>query len=978
MGVVTVVHDRWLERNIAVKVPHHPDDTQRLLREARVTAGLDHPGIVAVYDTGLSTSGEPWFAMRLVRGRSLAHVLAEHRSDPTSAQPTDTLLRHVLAAAEAVGFANAHGVVHRDLKPANIMVGPFGETQVIDWGLALVDHLDSPDPGRAGTASAMSPEQARGERVDARTDVYALGAILREVVTRRPLFPPSMTRHQVLGALSRNDRPKLPITADIPPELQAVIACAMHPDPARRYADAKALADDLARYLEGRRVAVHTYTPKDLLARVWRAWKLPIALALCALTIVVLTLAVAVAEITSERDLSELTLGRTLVTNAELALHQDDRGQAEILAIAALRRGDFPEARGVLAALPKTRPTRLEHTFAGCEIADISAPTTLSFPAPSPRILCRTPASVAVREGSRTLWERSLETTAAVFLDHGRALVIQRNGLALERLNATTGAPLGELPASCQYARLEASPDGRSALLQNTGCARHINVDTQTPLPLAACREPLMRAIALSSDGHHWAGVCGDGGVVTGLLGSQESNRYETGFPVSPSRPLPSALAFINERSLLMGDSDGGLNFVDLDHPARRRRLVLHDGRVRAIHVSPERQRALVHYESGAPYLVDLQAWSSLGRLPPRSPSRYQTFAFSPDGRIQVANGGRFERWDFDATPVRELRFPEGITDLAVSVDGRHLAIGHGAALSIVNADRRSVVTQHTWQSELMRTVAFVPATTNPDTWSVIAAGLGERGARGFASDGTTRHLPFDRLVRKAVALSDGRILVTDFSRKLWVLAADAGPCDGPPTLAHDHAASLDRRHLAVLDTSHQLWLGRDWLPGRPLVRVGSTQAAPTAHAAHMAHAAHTIAGLDAHRIFLVEPHGVLEVSTDPDHFGHPLARYASATSELVSGTISPELVAAGGRDGSIWVWRRGQPRPLAIVRDHDRRVDRIALDPSSRWLVGGDWDGRVLFIDTEPMRREHVLLPDTSDASRAWGLGLEDLIPNR
>ncbi len=950
MGIVTVVHDRWLGRDIAVKIPNRDEDAQRLLREARVTAGLDHPGIVAVFDAGHSPSGVPWFAMRLVRGRSLAEVLGKARIEPAPETSLDTLLRHVLAAAEAVGFANAHGVIHRDLKPANIMIGPFGETQVIDWGLALSTQLQSPDPGRAGTARSMSPEQARGGPLDARTDVYALGAILREVATGQALFPASIGRDTIIDTLARGDLPALPGDSAIPPELAAVIACAMHPDPARRYADAKAFADELARYLAGLRVSAHTYSPAEMLSRLFRAWRLPILLGLASLTIVIGTLVLAVAEVSSERDLTEHTLGRALVSGARSALRQDDRGQAEILALAALDRGDFPEARGVLAALPTDRPRREWSDLPGCEVSDVV--DTVDHR----RVLCRGAATLSVRDGPQLLWEEPLTVQAAFFIAEGEAIVVQVDGKRVERLDARTGASLGDVTEPCQYGRLGRVADRRTAFLHNNGCAMVLSLDTEQPIPLDGCHEPMIRTMAIDADGRRWAVVCADGGVVTGRLDDAHSARFETAFAVAPQRPLPSALAIIDDRTLLLGESDGAVQLVDLEHPTQRKRLILNEGLVRDVHLDPEKHHALILYESGAPFVIDYRRWGSLGRLPPRS-SGYRAVAFEGDGRVRVGVGGRIETWDFADVPVRELNFDEGVSDLALSPDGATLAVAHGAALTLLERTKRRHQRELKWQSELVRTVVFDPATPHSVTPELYAASFGERGARRLSANGNLGFLPLQPLIRRAVAWPDGHLLVNDFMRRLWVLRPDAEPAAGPDLLAQMHISSSDHRHLVVLDTKGQLWLGLDWAPGgglRPLANRPSALA---------------IAGMDSGRIFTVERHAIIELDTD----GQAHVTYDSADSELVTGAIAPRAVAAGGRDGSVWLWRRGEGRAFAILRDHDRRVDRVAFEPAGLELVAGDWDGRLLFIDAAPSRSQ---TPTSADAAQAWGLELDAIIP--
>ncbi len=162
---------------------------------------------------------------RPTMGARVARAAAQTRTQTTRTR----FVRHVFDAANAVAWAHRHGVVHRDLKPANIMVGEFGETQVVDWGLAHV--VGEPMTSAAvGTPAYMSPEQAAGQGADARSDVWSLGAVLRDVV---------------------------PAGADGPPELHAIIRRALASRPADRYVDAKAFADDLGAWLDGRRVGAY-------------------------------------------------------------------------------------------------------------------------------------------------------------------------------------------------------------------------------------------------------------------------------------------------------------------------------------------------------------------------------------------------------------------------------------------------------------------------------------------------------------------------------------------------------------------------------------------------------------------------------------------------------------------------------------------------------------------------------------------------
>jgi eukaryotic-like serine/threonine-protein kinase len=210
MGVVYAAHDPVFDREVAVKVMYPGQDAGRFVVEAKVTANLSHPGIPPVHSLGTMPDGRPYLTMKLIRGRTLANELKE--SGPADLPRLLDIFQRI---CQTVGFAHANGIVHRDLKPTNVMVGAFGEVQVMDWGLAKelrnedvktedgATSLGSFNPQPAirnpqfsetvagqikGTPAYMAPEQARGESVDARADVFALGGILAAVLTGAPPF----------------------------------------------------------------------------------------------------------------------------------------------------------------------------------------------------------------------------------------------------------------------------------------------------------------------------------------------------------------------------------------------------------------------------------------------------------------------------------------------------------------------------------------------------------------------------------------------------------------------------------------------------------------------------------------------------------------------------------------------------------------------------------------------------------------------
>ena len=217
MGVVYEAEDRELARRVAIKVVPVEDNTApargRLRDEATTIAGLEHPGIVPVFDAGELPDGRAWYAMKLVQGRTLSAVIGD-------SVPLADLLRIFVRVCETAGFAHARGRIHGDLKPDNIMVAEFGEVLVMDWG-----------GGAVGTSGFMAPEQERRQPVDARADVFALGRILA-VATQRESSKP----------------------------LRSIIARTTAPSPEDRYQDAASLGADVLRLLDGERVLAHRET----------------------------------------------------------------------------------------------------------------------------------------------------------------------------------------------------------------------------------------------------------------------------------------------------------------------------------------------------------------------------------------------------------------------------------------------------------------------------------------------------------------------------------------------------------------------------------------------------------------------------------------------------------------------------------------------------------------------------------------------
>jgi eukaryotic-like serine/threonine-protein kinase len=349
LGQVSVARDRELNRDVALKeiLPRHADSEearQRFLIEAEITGSLEHPGIVPVYGLGQYADGRPFYAMRFIRGDNLQLAIDEFHAHARAADRElrfRQLLGRFVDVCNAMEYAHNRCVLHRDLKPGNIMLGKYGETLVVDWGLAKTigadvhptdtvelpvrplsaDSTTATQMGRVvGTPAYMSPEQASGrlDLLGPATDIYSLGATLYQILTGVPPFGVD-DRHDLLGKVQRGEfKPPRQRKADIPRTLEAICLKAMANEPRERYLSSQALAEDVERYLADE--PVHAYTePLPLRAARWMRKHRALvysAAAVLVVTAVALTLGVVLLGAANRREQAQRQLAER---NFELA-----------------------------------------------------------------------------------------------------------------------------------------------------------------------------------------------------------------------------------------------------------------------------------------------------------------------------------------------------------------------------------------------------------------------------------------------------------------------------------------------------------------------------------------------------------------------------------------------------------------------------------------------------------------------------------
>ncbi|MCA8924065.1 MAG: protein kinase [Planctomycetes bacterium] len=271
MGQVFRAFDPDLGRDVALKLirveyGQEQGVVGRFLREAHLTARLQHPGIVPVYELGRSVHGSLYYSMRLVRGHTLREVVERLAPDDPETWSSFRVLQAVVQVCRAVAYAHQMGVLHRDLKPSNVMIGDYGEVYVLDWGLAKALGAAEPplpvvqslqDEGTQigtvlGTPAFMAPEQGLGEELEFTADVYSLGGLLYFVLTGQA--PRRGSHSEVLRSVVKGSAPQRPgeLRPDVPPALERLALRALEGDPAQRLPSANALAEGVLAFLEGR------------------------------------------------------------------------------------------------------------------------------------------------------------------------------------------------------------------------------------------------------------------------------------------------------------------------------------------------------------------------------------------------------------------------------------------------------------------------------------------------------------------------------------------------------------------------------------------------------------------------------------------------------------------------------------------------------------------------------------------------------
>ena len=933
MGEVRSAWDARLGRDVALKTAHRGDaDAEaRLVREAQLTAGLEHPGIVPIYDAGRTPDGRPCYAMRLIRGRALSVVLSE----APDLEARLRTVRHFLDACEAVAYAHGAGVLHRDLTPRNLMLGDYGETLVVDWGLACeMDAGGRGPPEVVGTPGYTAPEVERGEPADTRADVWSLGAVLHSVLTGAPPGAPG-------GPLDA-----------APPELVAICRKATAARPADRYRDARALAADLEAWFEGRRVGAYHTTPWRLARRLLWAWRAPLAVGLVATAALGFALfdgwqrtadernraVAAEAEAVAARGAADISLAASLAAQARTAEAAGDRMRAEVLAAEALLRvPDDPEARGVLVRFAgHPRPRRVAWTpLPGCQAVALS---------PDGHALACAGADGVQLLDLSTGGARALNGAASrlAFAGHGGTLI----GVRGSELLRWRGGPDPEvLAGGLALTALDGDGPAGAAVAIGRGHVFTVGDAGRVEEIGSACGQRGHSVQASHPDGT-LAAVCAGGWRV--LVSDAAGDRILP-VPSNAGAAMSVAVSTPDAARVAVGTVDGVVRVHD-----RRTGALLVERRVSsgaATRLALHGERLAVGSAAGFVTVLPLD-----GRAPVRLPGEAAALRWIRDGtHLRVAGPDGLSEWALPASGAPAVhRYASGLAAVDLSPDGESLLTAHGDG-SVVLRRRADGVERlrRRLHESVAKSAAFSPDGTRLAIGHAVRFELPVLAAPGWTQAGALGH----EKVRRVAWLADGLLLVAPYARGLRAWRGGIPVGLGPTEQVVDLAASADRQTGAVLDDHGGLWhIDPRQLPAAVPVGIEPGASSVAAHADGLIVAregAATWIGRDGTPLGTVALSGgpVLDVAVD------------------AAGT----RLATAHLDGAVRLWSLPDGAPLAVLRGHTARTVSLRFTPAGDTLLSGSWDGTARVWPLAPLSAEPRALRDAVNA--AWGVGLDEII---
>ncbi|WP_414661386.1 protein kinase domain-containing protein [Horticoccus sp. 23ND18S-11] len=928
MGVVYKARQSRLNRTVALKVLiSGAYSSESLLRrfqtEAESAAALQHPGIVAIHEFG-EWDNQPYYTMDYVEGRNLSEVAGGLPLDPTRAA------RYLHAIAEAVYFAHERGILHRDLKPSNVLIDRDDKPRVADFGLAkrLRGGSDATLAGQMlGSPNYASPEQAAGRQQDVgvTSDVYSLGAILYTLLTGRPVFLGNTVEETL--RLVFNAEPVAPrdINRTVPRDLETISLKCLEKDPARRYASARVLAEELQRFLQGQPILARPVSPPEQL---WRWGRRHPTFAALAATVVLALTATSVIFYTSARRIEHAR------AKEQIALReaQDDLYAANML-VASF---GFTAAAGYD---PKSLRHSLDRTRPKTDGRDVRGFEWRHF------------WYRGQSDALATLRGHDHMVTAALFSPDGNRVATHSHDRSLKFWEPTSGRETHSVPDVAQAGGF--TPDGQEFVFSRPDQSLW-QFDLRTR-ELKQVLAPTGQLIALHPDGRQ--------AVIVGSNGRPELRSLGAPGPQEKGAPLPleacSAMAADGRTAAVAGPHlEGAIVVVDLG--TNREVAVLRDPRpVTGLALSPDGTCLVSASFDGV-----LKIWRVSDGKMERALKAFLdpvwALAFSADGQSFAAGGNNREVgiWSASSWSRTERLFGHESTlhSLAFSPDGQRLVSGAEDELA------------HIWPAKARRLpdekLKLLRGPGPADRTPGIAFSPDSKRFAGTAADGTITIWRTDTMesvatfpsdVRSVAFSPDGESLLSeDFHGVVQRWSVQGAPQAHAPSAS----PSLVNWQVGPLTPKERVALVAEQRETRAQRRLCEIPSARDGINAGKMLSTHTIALTpDGQTMFVGLPDGMIQVwnvETRLPRFtfrAHKLGVTALAVSE------DGRYLATGSMDNTTKLIDAATGDTLATFNAHNRPVWAVAFSPDGQTLAAGSCD-KVIILCSVPLRRHVSNLP--------------------
>ena len=985
---VFTVFDEYMRREVALKslLPAEADGEAsltkgererrqeiegRFLREARILAQLNHPSIIHVHEVGRRNDGTLYYTMPLVRGQTLAAALqgAQTLSERL------VFLRHFADLCNGIAYAHSRGVLHRDIKPSNVMIGEFGETLILDWGLGIwkdcperqdafspyLEGCEQPDRTAdgvlLGTPSYMSPEHASGvpEEIDERSDVWSLGAVLYEILTGRPPHRSRTASRLLKKARTSPVRPVAERCGGVPPDLAAVAEKALELDRQDRYPSARALADDVAAFMTGQRVSAYGYSRRERVLRFVAAHKAAVAALAAILTMLVVVIVLVGASYRRERAahqleasarqneaaaslLAQYHLAEAYATKARQYLAEGDALGASVFAAGSLNSNPaHPLAPNHQPGFADEHPE--SRYLAAQALADLMRSDTrairglvavLQVGVPLHRLgVAGADSRLVAASSNRGLWlwewpsrrmiipERAMqESYGLVGAAPKSPDFVVASGNLLRLREARAGAIVRQIArASAPFTAVAISGDGAVVAGGNRD---HVLRTWSTATGELLTEQDVgqdIQALAFGGDGERLALGMPDGRI---LLRRKRGGALET-FDSDHKEGITSLAFSPDARSLASGSHDRSVRLRPLDGPDSGKVLGSHQDSISAVVFTADGKWLTSTGRDGVLHIWDAATGALVESMGAQHLAQGDAqFLGGGDTLVTCGSDGNVRLWEIDRSkPPPSLSGHTGyVHAVQFSHDGS-LAISGGmdGLVRIWDAKERKLLRTCTGHTNAVRRVAMTK-----DNRFALSAGR-------------------DRSVRMWDVRTGQQVgMIAEIRSSVFAMALS-------PDEAHV-ALSLDDGAIGIASLK-ELRVVRQW----------------------KANEAHTF-GLawspDGKHIASGGGDGRVTISDAAS--GGVLQRYLTHDDWVGDVAYSPDggLLASAGKDAKVVVRELSSGRCLCELHDHSEWVNRVAFSKDGRLLASAGDDGLVIVRETRAWR------PVLQISTKGMALGLD------